>query len=429
VKGKVLVLGLLAYVLTAQAQQPSQFSAALKASNEVPPNSDPTAATGTFTLSGGMLYFQVDVPIISFIADKAYIQGPALPGTNAPVIFDLGGPGFIGESDFGGLPAYYAFASPFDGLLGAGPFSLTDSQINDLESGLWYVNVTSEEQPGVGILRGQILPLPTQAPKQFSATLSGSSEVPPNNDPSIATATFSLAGNSLSFSVNVPADTFNSVNGYIQGPALPGTNAPVIFDLGSPATFGLGLPQFYIFSSPAFGLAGTDPFTLTDAQVSQLVSGLWYVNITSDTLAAGQLRGQILPVVPPVLFRAGFSGRSEVPPNRSPFHGTGLFSLVGNTLDYRIDLDEMLHPLSAGIFGPARHHFGSQHLVSSLDLSSGVIIGHPPGSPGQRQYSGVVTLSDRQVRLLMEGHLYADFATDKYPNGEIRGQVLPQQAQ
>jgi len=157
-KNVPLILALLACALQAQAQGTIQFQAALTGSAEVPPNSDPTLAIGSFTLDASVLSFYVDVPLVTFIAQSAFIQGPASPGANAPVIFDLGGPTFRPGNDFG-VPPGYRFFSPFDGVFGAGPFPLSDAQIAQLESGLWYVNVTSAANPD-GQLRGQILPVP-----------------------------------------------------------------------------------------------------------------------------------------------------------------------------------------------------------------------------------------------------------------------------
>lgn len=158
-KAKLFILTLLACALAAQAQGTLQFYARATGANEVPPNNDPTIAAGTFTLEGNILNFRLNVPAVTFSAQSAYIQGPALPGVNAPVIFDLGGPVFHSGSSFGDPPPYYAFFSPFDGTFGAGPFTLTSGQIDELVSGLWYVHITSFERPE-GQLRGQILPVP-----------------------------------------------------------------------------------------------------------------------------------------------------------------------------------------------------------------------------------------------------------------------------
>ena len=151
----LLILSLMACVSSAQAQGTFRFNVTLTGTNEAPPNNDPTVAIGAFTLDGNLLSFYVDVPAVTFIVRSAYIQGPALPGTNGPVIFDLGGPVFRPGNDFG-TPPVYRFFSPFEGTFGAGPFTLSAQQINDLENGLWYVNATTDSLPN-GQLRGQLL--------------------------------------------------------------------------------------------------------------------------------------------------------------------------------------------------------------------------------------------------------------------------------
>ena len=150
----LIVLAGLVRTDSAQAQGTLQFIATLTGTNEVPPNTDPTVGNGAFSLDGNILNFEVLVPAETFISLRAFIQGPAGLGTNGPVIFDLGQPSFIG-----GSPPYYSFFSPPFGPLGAGPFTLSDSQVNDLMSGLWYVNVTSAFEPN-GQLRGQIFVVP-----------------------------------------------------------------------------------------------------------------------------------------------------------------------------------------------------------------------------------------------------------------------------
>jgi ankyrin repeat protein len=140
---------------------------------------------------------------------------------------------------------------------------------------------------------------------QFTATLTGANEIPPNSDPTVFTGLFSLTGNSLSFLLNVPAWTFNSVSASINGPALLGGAGPIIFDLGGPFLVGgssLGSPPYYSFFSPFNGLLGAGPFTLSNPQINDLESGHWYVNVTSETMPAGQLRGQITPVPEPSIW-------------------------------------------------------------------------------------------------------------------------------
>src|SRR5438034_11197888 len=109
-KQVVLLLTLLACaVAPAQAQGTIQFKAILTGSSEVPANSDPTIGTGTFTLDGNSLSFRLFVPAETFIAQSAYMRGPALPGSNGPVIFDLGGPTFVPGDSWGITPPGYRF--------------------------------------------------------------------------------------------------------------------------------------------------------------------------------------------------------------------------------------------------------------------------------------------------------------------------------
>lgn len=141
-KAKLLTLALLACVLGAQAQSTLQFHATLTGAQVVPPNSDSTIGRGDFWLTDNMLSFQVDVPLITFITTGATIKGPALPGDESPLIFDLGG-AFVTPGSSQGDPPGYRFESPFDGTFGAGPFTLTSDQISQLQAGLWYVETTS----------------------------------------------------------------------------------------------------------------------------------------------------------------------------------------------------------------------------------------------------------------------------------------------
>ena len=144
--------------MSVSAQGTTQFRAVLTGLNEAPPNSDPTVATASLTLQGNSLGFFVDVPADTFIAMTGSINGPALPGEVGPLLFDLGGSTFRPGNDRG-VPPGYRFFSPFDGVFGAGPFALTDSQITELENGLWYMNITSAQLPD-GQIRGQIVMVP-----------------------------------------------------------------------------------------------------------------------------------------------------------------------------------------------------------------------------------------------------------------------------
>ncbi|MFO7615264.1 MAG: CHRD domain-containing protein, partial [Bacteroidales bacterium] len=112
--------------------------------------------------------------------------------------------------------------------------------------------------------------------------LSGQNEVPAN--PSTATGiligTYDAATSVLDFNV-----MFNGLAGittiaHFHGPAAAGINAAAQIEL---AGFPLGV------TSGAY----SNSYILTAEQESQLLSGLWYLNIHTTAYPGGELRGQL----------------------------------------------------------------------------------------------------------------------------------------
>jgi hypothetical protein len=64
--------------------------------------------------------------------------------------------------------------------------------------------------------------------------------------------------------------------GHFHGPAPAGSNAGVVVPFAGP------------LASPIIGSA-----TLTPAQVDQLKSGLWYINLHTAANPGGEIRGQV----------------------------------------------------------------------------------------------------------------------------------------
>lgn len=112
-------------------------------------------------------------------------------------------------------------------------------------------------------------------------------------------------------------------------------------------------------------------------------------------------------------FRAMLSGASEVPPTQSS--GTG---------NLEASLDKATHTLRwkmtySGLTGPATAaHFHGPALPGT---NAGVVVPFPnAGSP----IDGQATLSPAQTDDLMAGKWYVNVHTERYPAGEIRGQVM-----
>jgi hypothetical protein len=71
---------------------------------------------------------------------------------------------------------------------------------------------------------------------------------------------------------------------HIHGPAPPGVNAIVLFPLNLGGA-----------SNQTSGTIPTQVFAITPAQIGQLESGLFYVNVHTAVFPGGEIRGQLEP--------------------------------------------------------------------------------------------------------------------------------------
>jgi hypothetical protein len=113
----------------------------------------------------------------------------------------------------------------------------------------------------------------------ISATMNGAQESPAvtTSGTGTVTGTYDASTNTLTYNVSWSNLSGNATIAHFHGPAAAGTNASVIV----PFTFAAG-------ATSASGTA-----TLTDAQETDLLNGLWYANVHTAAHGGGEIRGQV----------------------------------------------------------------------------------------------------------------------------------------
>ena len=246
----------------------------------------------------------------------------------------------------------------------------------------------------------------------FSATYSGSQEVPPN----ASTATGTITGvyndftNTIFYTITFSGLSSNTTNAHFHSPGAAGVSAGVM--LGHPG-FPLGVTSGTYSKSDV----------LTNAQEADLMAGLVYSNIHTVNFGPGEIRAQIiLGAASPDIYSINniYSGAQEVPPNSSPGTGTfiGAYNSLTNTIYYTITFNDL------DSFTTAAHF----HAPAAAGVSAGVMLAHAGFPTGVKDsfYSKSDVLHDTAEVHLLANLVYSNIHTLAFPGGEIRAQLTPQ---
>ena len=145
---------------------------------------------------------------------------------------------------------------------------------------------------------------------------------------------------------------------------------------------------------------------LTDAQETDLLAGLWYLNIHSAAFAGGEIRGQVVAENFMVISNVALNSRQEIPQNASTATGAfnGLFDKTTKKITYS---------LAVNGFTPTVLHLHT----GEVGVSGGVAVG--------LSAAGGTTdaLNATQEADLLAGKIYVNVHSATFTGGEIRGQI------
>ena len=124
------------------------------------------------------------------------------------------------------------------------------------------------------------------------------------------------------------------------------------------------------------------------------------------------------PTLPKTDFQATLNGASEVPPTDTK--GSGYFTAIyrpsTKVLEYRLNLVGLSGPVTiAYLHGPAPPGENAEKVVP-IDV---------PFYRDRSHISNGVTLTEEQAAQVVASLWYVNVMTEKFPDGEIRGQILP----
>jgi uncharacterized protein (TIGR03118 family) len=233
---------------------PLRIAMSLNGAAEVPPVATTATGTGSLTLVGSQLYYDISYSGLQGPATAAHIHGPADPTVPGGVIIPLNTP----SGNSGNI---------------SGSVSLTPTNMAYLLAGLTYINIHSTSNLN-GEIRGQIYPI------QFGATLSGANEVGPTASAGTGSGFLTVVNNVLSYNVSFANLLSPAIGAHIHGPGTTTQNVPVLIPFSPPATT----------SGTISGTAA-----LTSQELLYMTSGLTYINIHTTNYSGGEIRGQVLP--------------------------------------------------------------------------------------------------------------------------------------
>ena len=265
----------------------------------------------------------------------------------------------------------------------------------------------------------------------FGAFLTGTEEVPPVAASGAGSAKFEVVNNGtgIKFEIRV-ANTKEIVAAHIHKADF-GQNGPIMVDLihaQNPSGLENGLIAEGILTAqdlrPSFGSKNLNEL------IAVLNSGMAYVNLHTKSNPAGEIRGQISPILPNdnANFNGQLTGDQEVHNVITQAKGLAIFRFnKDNTeVNFQINVTKLENSRFAHIHLGKRGENGPIVVWLKSDRIDGVFNGvYARGMLTDSNLSGRLLGGDLTIlkEAFRTGNAYVNIHTDKYPPGELRGQL------
>ncbi len=351
---------------------PTLDAYALQASGsaEIPSNSSTATAQGSLTLNPDDGAFSGSLTSTGINATAAHIH-EAFAGGNGDVIVTL---------DIAGDQI-----SVPDGTL------LNSAQMSALAAGRYYLNIHSAATPA-GELRAQLIAGDISL---ITTALSGAQEVPANA--STGTGTGYLTLNQASGELFIALST-NGLSTTVSAAHLHGEHA--------------GRNGGVIVNMTAFD--GGDSFALSTAQRDQLLAGGTYLNVHTQGVPAGELRGQVLPAGID-LYINDLTGDQQVPAVTTAATARGAVTVNRNSNSLTAVIN------TSGLAGTAQ----LAHVHAGATGVNGSVITQLTQDTGDATIWQVVdtAISAADITAISNGGSYLNVHTSTFAAGELRAQI------
>ena len=274
--------------------------------------------------------------------------------------------------------------------------SLSQGDLDALEAGGLYLEVTAAAAPAV---RGQVLP---EGLELLFVGLSGAQEVPPVDTSATAMAALTLDPDAGSLVLHLnTAGLDDAAEAHIHE-AVAGVNGPILVGLVQDPD---DVTHWLI-----------DEFTFDQAQLDALNAGGLYVNVHTPAHPAGEVRGQIEPEGLEIFFTS-LIGDEVVPPTGTDASGTAAATLVSESgsLTLHVNLPGLEDAEAVEIRQAPVMQNGPVALALEQD----------PNDVAHWSVADTI-LTEAQLESLRNQAMYVSVATPAFPDGEVRGQLVPE---